>query len=278
MALFNRHKHANVTVIECPAVLDASAGEELLKGAHDWTQELDPLYVFDFSHSKSVSPDFFRPILVFHQAVKLRGSFISSIHINDEILKSFRDFGLEVIVCPRPNLEIALRSVGIRSTKYAIDSNFFGPFVKATKMTIETQANTKVVIGKPFLKGESFAPATDIAGVISVSSNVFQGAIALCFHAKTFLHVYSNMVMEPHDTITKEIEDAAAELLNIIFGVAKAELNTKENYAIQKAIPTIVRGNGLKVHHLMPSVAVVLPFETAEGTFYLEICTDDIGS
>ncbi|OFZ17744.1 MAG: hypothetical protein A2X94_15205 [Bdellovibrionales bacterium GWB1_55_8] len=153
-----------------------------------------------------------------------------------------------------------------------MDVAFVNPFINATKMTLETQANTPVTIGKPFLKdGDNLE--FDIAGVISLTSSAFQGSIALCFPAAVFLAIYSSMLGEKHEEITKEIEDAAGEILNIIFGQAKAELNDKEGYAIQKAIPTIVRGKTLQVHHLSRSVAVVLPFETAAGRFNLEIST-----
>ncbi|OFZ54911.1 MAG: hypothetical protein A2428_11685 [Bdellovibrionales bacterium RIFOXYC1_FULL_54_43] len=154
-----------------------------------------------------------------------------------------------------------------------MDVEFINPFIRATQVTLETQANTPVKIGKPYLKRDEKI-SFDIAGVISLTSNAFKGSIALCFPAKVFLAIYSNLLGEKHDVITKEIEDAAGEILNIIFGQAKAELNHKAGYQIQKAIPTIVRGTNLEVHHLTRNVAVILPFETDSGVFHLEISTE----
>lgn len=155
-----------------------------------------------------------------------------------------------------------------------IDVNFLNPFLKATKTTLETQASTPVTIGPPRLKGEDEKLDVDIAGVISLVSKAFNGSIALCFPAKVFLAIYTSMVGEKHDTINKEIEDAAGEILNIIFGQAKAELNDKANYQIQKAIPTIVRGQTLEIRHLTKNVVVVLPFETPNGSFHIEVSTE----
>ncbi|OFZ03677.1 MAG: hypothetical protein A2070_14450 [Bdellovibrionales bacterium GWC1_52_8] len=168
-----------------------------------------------------------------------------------------------------------METAGIKTpAKAKFDVKFINPFITATKATFEMQANTPIRIGKPFLKKEDDKVAIDIAGVISLTSPAFHGSIALCFPAKVFLAIYSNMLGEKHETITREIEDAAGEMLNIIFGQAKAELNDKAGYQIQKAIPTIVRGNQLEVHHLVRNIAVVLPFETDAGSFHLEVSTE----
>ena len=82
-----------------------------------------------------------------------------------------------------------------------------------------------------------------------------------------------NMIGETYEVIDKELEDGAGELLNIIFGHAKAILNNK-GYNIQKAIPTIVRGKDLAINHISSNKTIVLPFESPEGPFHIEIGID----
>ncbi len=156
----------------------------------------------------------------------------------------------------------------------SIDVNFVNPFISSTQKTLETQGQTPVTPGKLRLKKEGEVPPCDIAGVISLTSNVFNGTIALCFPAPVFLAIYGNMVGEKATEITSQTEDAAGELLNIIFGQAKAELNARGGYNIQKAIPAVVRGQDLRVKHLAKGPTVLLPFETAVGTFHIEIATE----
>jgi chemotaxis protein CheX len=155
-----------------------------------------------------------------------------------------------------------------------IDTDFIAPFVDATRKTLETQANTPTTFGTPLIKSEQNTPPSDIAGVISLVSTKFTGTIAICFPEPVFLKIYENMVYEKVEKIGKEQEDAAGELLNIIFGVAKAELNNKKGFDIQKAIPTIVRGGQIKVRHMTKNVAIILPFESAAGSFHVEISSD----
>lgn len=278
MSAFEIRDQGEVTIIKCPADLGTDAATDFFNLTQSWLTSATKLFVLDFVQARNFDRNMMRPILLFHQSLKKEGRFVFAINIPDAIGSVIQSNGLESVLAPKADLEDAMKSAGINGarviSKKAIDVEFANPFIEATKVTLETQANTPVKIGKPRLKTEGEALTFDIAGVISLTSNAFHGSIAICFPAPVFLAIYSAMLGEKHDVITKEIEDAAGEILNIIFGQAKAVLNAKEGYAIQKAIPTIVRGNTLQVHHLTRTVAVVLPFETAAGQFNLEISAE----
>jgi chemotaxis protein CheX len=78
------------------------------------------------------------------------------------------------------------------------------------------------------------------------------------------------MLGESYTDITKDLEDGAAELLNMIFGQAKADLNEKK-YEIEKAIPTVIRGEALRMNHLASTPTLVIPFESPVGLLRIEI-------
>ena len=84
------------------------------------------------------------------------------------------------------------------------------------------------------------------------------------------------MLDEPFKEITDELQDGVAEMLNIIFGHAKAILNT-QGHTIQKAIPTVIRGDNIRTSHLSLSKVMVLSFVTDLGTFQIEICSEASG-
>lgn len=154
-----------------------------------------------------------------------------------------------------------------------LDATFFKPFVDATLNTLKVQCNIEVQHGKPFVKGAQPPVKFQIAGVIGLTSDKFSGNITLCFTEKFFLALMSNMLGEEFKTITKDLEDGAAELLNIIFGSAKAILNT-QGHTIQKAIPTVITGDSIATTHLQPEKVIVLPFKADSGDFHIEISTD----
>jgi chemotaxis protein CheX len=154
-----------------------------------------------------------------------------------------------------------------------MDVRFFKPFVDATIKTLKVQCNTDVSHEKPFIKGTRPQPDYDLAAVIALTSNAFNGTITLSFTKATFLGLMAAMLGEKHAEITPELEDGAAELLNIIFGQAKLTL-TEQGYTVEKAIPTVIRGAGLKTKILSSQPVIVLPFTTSFGVFEIEIVTE----
>ena len=160
---------------------------------------------------------------------------------------------------------------------FKVDVEFINPFVSGAIETLKTQAQTDCKIGKIFEKSSQSEPLKiEIAALIGLTSKYFNGSIALCFTKRAFLGVMNRMLGENYVEINKDLEDGAGELLNIMFGVAKRGLNDK-GYSIEKAIPSIIRGQNLSVKHLTPKPTLVLPFESDVGQFQLEISVDGEG-
>ena len=111
---------------------------------------------------------------------------------------------------------------------------------------------------------------TSISGVINLTCSSFSGTISLCFQKDVFLKTYEALVGESHDSINDEVKDAAGELLNMIYGQAKTELN-KKGYQLEKALPTVVAGEGLELHHGSENPVLVIDFDSRLGKFYLEV-------
>lgn len=154
-----------------------------------------------------------------------------------------------------------------------LDVKFFKPFVEGTMNTLKIQCGVDINSDKPFIKGTQPQPAFAIAGVIGITSTAFNGTITLCFPEQAFLGVMSKMLGENFTVITQELQDGVAELLNIIFGQAKVILNN-QGYIIQKAIPTVVRGQQIVTSSVTSGPVIVLPFKTNVGEFQVEICSE----
>jgi len=161
------------------------------------------------------------------------------------------------------------------SKSKSIDVNFLNPFIEGTLNTLKIQCDYDCKPLKPTIKDPKVVNLIDIAGVIGITSKTFNGSISICFPKNIFLKIMSNMLGEEYTEINKELEDGAGELLNIIFGHAKRVLN-ENGHSFEKAIPTIVRGDGMSIKHLAEHPCFLLPFETADGLFYIEIASDNI--
>jgi len=154
-----------------------------------------------------------------------------------------------------------------------LDARFFKPFIEGTLNTLKIQCELVATHEKPFLKGQREQPNFAIAAVIGLTSSAFNGTITLCFPEKVFLGVMGKMLGESYTEINQEVQDGVAELLNIIFGQAKSALSL-QGYVIQKAIPTVIRGNNLHTRALTSGPIMVLPFQTDLGEFQVEICSE----
>ena len=154
-----------------------------------------------------------------------------------------------------------------------IDVDFYKPFVQATVKSFDIQCSMAIRPSKPFFKGRAEQPKFGIAAVIGITCPSFNGSITLCFPKDLFLKLIKKMTDEEFDSITDEVADGAAELLNIVYGNAKAMLNQK-GYNIGRSIPTIIRGEGVQSHHVTTSKTIVLPFITEFGEFHIEFATE----
>ncbi|HRO68153.1 MAG TPA: chemotaxis protein CheX [Pseudobdellovibrionaceae bacterium] len=156
-----------------------------------------------------------------------------------------------------------------------MDIEFIKPFLEGVVQVMKVQFACAVKPLPPYPKQKAVSPAPiDIAAIIGVRGEKFNGSVALGLPAGVFLKLMSNMLGENYSEITDEVEDGAGEMLNMIFGHAKIALNQK-GHSLEKAIPTVVRGQNLSLKALPSKNTLVLPFQTDFGTFFLEIGTDE---
>lgn len=274
MSLFSVHEKADAVLVKSPAKLDAAASHELLELVKGWVRKPAKVYILDFTTVDEIDQIAYRPLMLMQQALKKSGAYIATLNLSPKMAQVVTAAGLDSVLSPKKNLDEALTAAGMKAAPQKLtqsDMELIDPFIRAIKTTFEIQANTPVKIGQIRAKNLDETHDCDIAAVVSLASKKYNGSIAICFPSPVFLQIYSNMLGEKHEIITRETEDCAGEILNMIFGVAKAELNDKGGWDIQRAIPAIVRGQSLRVHHLSRGVAMIVPVEITGGKFHVEM-------
>lgn len=156
---------------------------------------------------------------------------------------------------------------------YKLDAELINPFIDGVVLTFKNLAKVDLVPEKPKLKDRKNARPCGIAGLINLQSEGFNFSIACCFTSEVFLKIYEAMTKEKHDKLTSEIEDGAAEILNVIYGQAKTTLREK-GYPLVMAIPTVITGEkiGMLCSSAKPTIELV--FNSPLGSFHLEINID----
>lgn len=234
--------------------------------------EVQNSVILDLQERFKISDSGFRAIVPFALEMRKKSKTFYLLKPEKSLRHTINSMGLQSLFkCVQDLSEIASDSLP-KPTK-RVDANFLNPFIEGTINTLKLQCSTDCSPLRPVPKDEAHATLVEIAGVIGITSENFNGSISICFPEKTFLGIVGNMLGETYTEISQDVEDAAGELLNIIFGHAKKKLN-EEGYRFQKALPTVVRGSNMRLKHMIEHQTFVLPFETEFGMFFIEISAE----
>jgi chemotaxis protein CheX len=162
-----------------------------------------------------------------------------------------------------------------KKRKINLDVNFINTFIEGTRSVLTTFGSLNGIKSqKPYLlqKGEKLG--VEISGIIPLVSPHLKGSLVVGFPAETFLAVTSAMLGTEFKEITPQIEDAAAELANIIYSQTKAKLNER-GYDMGMSRPSIVRGHNHTVSTPDGMVMMVVPFESSAGHFFIQVWISD---
>lgn len=94
---------------------------------------------------------------------------------------------------------------------------FINPFIDSTLKVLETMCFTKAEKDAVFVRQDDQLSG-DISALVAMISKEFSGSMAIAFEKKCFLSIVSLMLGETYTEINEEIEDAAGELCNQIYG------------------------------------------------------------
>lgn len=262
--------------VELPENLDGDFADLLQKKTKDWLAASVELYAFDFKKTVSCKQNTYRNLVAVSQQIRKAGRTLVSHSVTMELGQQFKMAGISDALNVTADFEHYLKKFSAKKSS-GLDVQMINPFLEATLTTLEQQANTKCEAQKPQLinlDDKSRSNDVAIAGVISLSTDQFSGSITLAFPETVFLKIYESMCGETVDKINAEIEDAAGELLNIIYGSAKTKLNEQCDYKLVPVLPTILSGDKIKIRQTTYQKVIVLPFKTAFGLFHIEISFD----
>lgn len=229
-----------------------------------------PHVAINCEHLELISKDWLRSLLKVQSQIKTNGKQMLLILVQPDLMKMFKREGLDAALKFAPNLRDAMVSFGLE-TKKTFNTDFINPFLNATLHVLKVQASIEAQPQKIYLKKNGESLTGDISGLIGIVSDSFNGSVVISFPEKTFLNIMSGMLGETFTELSKDILDGAGEITNMIFGQAKTVLNEK-GYGIKIAIPSVISGKNHSLSAMTNGPIVVIPFESAAGKFFVEIC------
>lgn len=149
-----------------------------------------------------------------------------------------------------------------------INVDFINPFIEGAIKVLMSNANIYAKKEDIFIRKKDQISG-DISSIISMNSNDYLGSMAISFQKNCFLKIVSNMLGESCTSINSDNQDAAAELCNQIFGLAKRILN-ENGHSIERAIPSVIVGDNHSISHPIQGHCLTVRFSTPEGGLSVE--------
>lgn len=274
--MFETLKKEDCFIICFPKLVNGASASTFESNSKLWLLEQSKFFVFDFSATAAIESVAYRPLVLFFNTLKKNGKYLFSVGLSVHLVKQSKQDGLFAVFSPVKDIqEGKARYIQVTAPKKSFDIEFIKPFISATETVLKIQAGTELKAEKPYAKKPEHQSEFSIAGVLNINSTAFHGSISLCFTTPVFLKIYENMVGEKIETVTPDSEDAVGELLNIIFGQAKTILIDQKGYSLEKAIPTVLVGEKLRIRHKTLGITMVLPFVSPWGPVHVEISLED---
>jgi chemotaxis protein CheX len=150
-----------------------------------------------------------------------------------------------------------------------MDVKFINPFLYGTIEVLKKMAFTEPRPGKVYLKKTALAHG-DVSGIIGITGDMI-GSLAISFGESCICHIVGSMLGESYAEANQEVFDGVGEITNMISGVARTHME-KEGMQVYAAIPSVVYGKNHTINHILKSPSIVIPFETDQGTFVVDVC------
>lgn len=152
-----------------------------------------------------------------------------------------------------------------------VKNEYHQAFVDGVMTMCKTMCQSEAQTGTPLLHfDESITQFPSIGSTIEVDTDFETATAALSFQQSVYLKAMERILESPCECLTDDIKDGVAEMMNIIFGHAKKDLNAK-GQSIKLALPSIALEPFLR--RFQNRETITIPFHSDFGMFHLILST-----
>ncbi len=150
-----------------------------------------------------------------------------------------------------------------------MQAKFINPFIKATIHVLDAMAHLKATASKPYLKKDDIATG-DVSSVVGLTGDP-NGTLSLSFNETCILRLASGLFEEEITTMDRDVIEVAGELINMISGQARKEIESLGTI-LDGSIPSVISGNNHNIIHLTDGPKIAIPFTIDQEGFTMEVC------
>jgi chemotaxis protein CheX len=153
---------------------------------------------------------------------------------------------------------------------------YIQPFIKVCKNVFKEFLNLELEAKMPYFMEKEAPTEWDVSGVIGLTGEA-RGAVVISMKDDLAIKLTGILTGKSHKVLYDEVVDAVGEIINIIAGNAKQEL--EEAFRLVISLPTIVKGKEHSVNWPENQARVIcIPFSLAdtEESFTLSVALEGI--
>jgi chemotaxis protein CheX len=151
---------------------------------------------------------------------------------------------------------------------------YIQPFIDVSQNVFKQLLNIDLEADRPYFSDSGSITDWDISGFIGLSGEA-RGAVIISMKNKLALRLTTILTGKEHTTIDDNAVDAVGEIINIIAGNVKQ--NLEQVFKLTISLPTVVNGGGHSIRwpH-SPSRTICIPFKPSGDTngFCLSVALD----
>ena len=140
------------------------------------------------------------------------------------------------------------------------------PFLASTSEVFSTMLGCKLTRGELSLN-MNFQPQHDVSGIIGLSGKA-SGTVVVSLDRDVATAVTGHMLGERPLTINADVSDAVGEIVNMIAGRAKSNLQELE---MALSLPTVITGKNHVIQFGSSTQTICIPYSCEWGELSLEV-------
>ncbi|OHD07479.1 MAG: hypothetical protein A2086_14520 [Spirochaetes bacterium GWD1_27_9] len=148
---------------------------------------------------------------------------------------------------------------------------YINPFLNASMNLFKEYLNVSVTVSPPVLLKDP-NELKEVSAIIGLAGDTV-GAVVLTFSRETAIKMVSKFSGLSFMAITNEVIDGVGEMVNIIAGNAKKDL---EDYRIEISLPGVITGNSYNINWPKGVPVISIPFQSEFGDFSVNVSMRDM--
>jgi chemotaxis protein CheX len=150
---------------------------------------------------------------------------------------------------------------------------YIQPFIDVCQNVFKEFIGAELKVGRPYFADRDAVHEWDVSSVIGLTGEA-RGAVVVSMNKELVLRLTETLTGSKHTSIDDDAVDAIGELVNIIAGNVKK--NLEEAFRLVISLPTIVQGKGHQLKWPNSQARIIcIPFDVFENdSFCLSVAIE----